>query len=348
MAHDHHNISPCGLSLSLTMTDSPPAPPLPSQNDQGPLPPASWFQEQFLQAGIASALGGISVGLYTSGRVNLMLAPKFHGWLLGGAVVLLAVAAVRLALLIKMAARVRASLAATESISHVHVHGPDCHHDHHNEGAVATSQHIHGPGCGHTHDETHVHGPDCGHDHSHQWLPLQVMVLAIPVILFGLNLPNEAFGNMKALDLDAYSAQMESVGDKGSADNVSFLQLERAASNPEARSLYEGKSVQLVGRFVGDHDKRFTLIRYKMNCCAADAVPLNAAIMVDSESPGRLDYRHWSNKWVEVKGQVRFLKSKDGKSFLTALILKAKDSDDLNKSDTWIRETVPDSPFLTE
>jgi uncharacterized membrane protein YcgQ (UPF0703/DUF1980 family) len=85
-----------------------------------------------------------------------------------------------------------------------------------------------------------------------------------------------------------------------------------------------------------------------MNCCAADAVPLNAAIMVDSESPGRLDYRHWSNKWVEVKGQVRFLKSKDGKSFLTALILKAKDSDDLNKSDTWIRETVPDSPFLTE
>jgi hypothetical protein len=49
-----------------------------------------------------------------------------------------------------------------------------------------------------------------------------------------------------------------------------------------------------------------------------------------------------------VKGQVRFLKSKDGKSFLTALILKAKDSDDLNKTDTWIRETVPDSPFLTE
>lgn len=347
MAHDHQNIPSGGLSLSLAMTDSPPALPLPPQNDLGALPPASWFQEQFLQAGIAVALGGISVALYTSGRVNLMLAPKFHAWLLGGALVLLTVAALRLALLIRMATKVRASLAKGKSAQHVHVHGPDCHHDHH-ESPVEATHHIHGPGCDHSHGDTHVHGPDCGHDHSHQWLPLQVMVLAIPVILFGLNLPNEAFGNMKALDLDAYSSQMESVGDKGSADNVSFLQLERAASNPEARSLYEGKSVQLVGRFVGDHDKRFTLIRYKMNCCAADAVPLNAAIMVDPESSGRLDYRYWSNKWVEVKGQVRFLKSKDGKSFLTALILKAKDSDDLNKTDTWIRETVPDSPFLTE
>ncbi|MFM7539468.1 MAG: hypothetical protein ACKO9Z_07390 [Planctomycetota bacterium] len=285
------------------------------------------------------------MAIYATGRVGLMLAPKFHPWLASGAGVLVVLALIRAFFLARQAGylskkNLRANQTNQSCESKAHHHGDhahdECGHSHHHPDASAETC------C-----DDHHHGPDCGHDHGHQWLPLQVMVLSIPIVLFALNLPNEAFGAMKALDLEAYSLAPSGASSGGKADGVSFLQLERAASNPEARGLYDGKTVQLVGKFVGDHDKRFTLIRYKMNCCAADAVPLNAAIMVDPQSQARLDYRHWSGKWVEVNGEVRFLQSRDGKSYLAALILRAKDTEELNKSETWIRETVPDSPFLT-
>ena len=80
-----------------------------------------------------------------------------------------------------------------------------------------------------------------------------------------------------------------------------------------------------------------------MNCCAADAVPLKGAMFVDSKNPAKLDYKIWNDKWVKVKGQVQFIKMKDG-SYITALVLKPKDDNDLNGE--WIQETVPDSIYL--
>ena len=357
-------VEPTGGLVPLAMTGSSP---LNSNNLGHQSPEAEWFQEQLLQVAISMGLGGVSLAIYLTGRVNLMLAPKFHAWLLAGAVALLLVGFIR-AVLLARAARMStlapstSSALSTDGHHHAeHAHEDDHHHHHHHDDCCGAHSHAHdgdsvGKSNGGDADHRgeaccgeHKHGSDCGHDHDHQWLPLQVMVLSIPMVLFALNLPNEAFGAMKALDLDAYSLSPSGAGagSGGKADGVSFLQLERAASNPEARGLYEGKTVQLVGKFVGDHDKRFTLIRYKMNCCAADAVPLNAAIMVDPQSPARLDFRHWSGKWVEVNGEVRFLQSRDGKSYLAALILRAKDSEELNKSEAWIKETVPDSPFLT-
>lgn len=347
--------------LPLTMVDSSHSQPEVAFS-QSPGP--EWFQEQFLQVGISLGLGGVSLAIYLTGRVSLMLAPKFHAWLLAGGITLLVIGLVRALLLVRKAQFAKLATSQALASGTDHPHGRDHHHGpahRHHDGCCGTASHG-DKSADHAHSDdqaadshkedccgVHNHGPDCGHDHDHQWLPLQVMVLSIPVVLFALNLPNEAFGAMKALDLEAYSLTPSGVGSGtgGKADGVSFLQLERAASNPEARGLYEGKTVQLVGKFAGDHDKRFTLIRYKMNCCAADAVPLNAAIMVDPQSPARLDYRHWSGKWVEVNGEVRFLQSRDGKSYLAALILRAQDSDELNKSETWIKETVPDSPFLT-
>jgi len=359
-------IEPTGGLIPLAMADSPQLSP---GNPRLHSPRSEWFQEQFLQVGISMGLGGVSLAIYLTGRVNLMLAPKFHSWLMAGAVTLLLVGFIRVLLLARTARLASHGLnspSVGKADSHhggEHSENLDHHHHHDHDGCCGdhAQTHLGKPNEGsHDHDHDamphgdgccgdHEHGPGCGHDHDHQWLPLQVMVLSIPVVLFALNLPNEAFGAMKALDLEAYSLSPSGAGtgSGGRADGVSFLQLERAASNPEARGLYEGKTVQLVGKFAGDHDKRFTLIRYKMNCCAADAVPLNAAIMVDPQSPARLDYRHWSGKWVEVNGEVRFLQSRDGKSYLAALILRAKDSEELNKSETWIKETVPDSPFLT-
>ena len=164
----------------------------------------------------------------------------------------------------------------------------------------------------------------------------------IPVGLFLLNLPNSSFAAVQALDLNNVDISTN-IADRGTENNVSFLQLERAAQRDEARQLYEGKTVVLVGKYAGNDDKKFTLIRFKMNCCAADAVPLKGAMFVDSKNPAKLDYKIWNDKWVKVKGQVQFIKMKDG-SYITALVLKPKDENDLNGE--WIQETVPDSIYL--
>lgn len=31
--------------------------------------------------------------------------------------------------------------------------------------------HVHGPDCNHDHEQEHVHGPDCDHDHDHHHAP---------------------------------------------------------------------------------------------------------------------------------------------------------------------------------
>lgn len=164
----------------------------------------------------------------------------------------------------------------------------------------------------------------------------------IPVGLFLLNLPNSSFAAVQALDLNNVEFS-SNVVDKGTENNVSFLQLERAAQRQEARELYEGKTVALVGQFEGNDDKKFTLIRFKMNCCAADAVPLKGAMFVDQKVPAKIDHKLWNKKWVKVKGQVQFIKMKDG-TFVTALVLRPKDDKDLNGE--WIQETIPDSIYL--
>ena len=50
----------------------------------------------------------------------------------------------------------------------------------------------------------------------------------------------------------------------------------------------------------------FTLRRFKISCCAADAVPLNAVIMVDPKSKEPLPSSALQGKWVEAIGRVQF------------------------------------------
>jgi hypothetical protein len=152
---------------------------------------------------------------------------------------------------------------------------------------------------------SHSHGHGHGHDHDHGWAPWRYIVLLLPVLLFILNLPNDGFAG-KDISKDVKGPEGE-VADKGYAPELGFKQLEMAALTPESRSENTGKTVKLIGKYVGTDDKRFSLARYKMVCCAADSVPINAVIMLDPKAKERLDSKKLRNKWVEVTGQVQFL-----------------------------------------
>jgi hypothetical protein len=115
------------------------------------------------------------------------------------------------------------------------------------------------------------------------------------------------------------------------APEMSFLRLESAALSPELRAYYEGKLVRMTGRFVGD-ERQFTLLRYKINCCAADATPLRAAMYIDPASVQKglkFDANKLSGQWVSVAGHVTFVQT-GSSTWMPALVVKPTEGQGLD------------------
>lgn len=294
-----------------------------------------YYIEQLIGVGISLSIAYVCIMLWWpfpiygadgqiisyGNKLSIILHPKFHFWVLTGSIILLCIVSIRVIALWLESGKLKSA--------HEHVHGPDCDHDddktHDHDH---DHNHVHGPDCNHDYDHSHEHGhnhespghADCGHDHSHGSAPVRFIVLLLPIVLFFLNVPNEVFSNVKGVDLSQFS-EVASVAEKGIDFNVGFLQLEMASMTQESRNHYEGKTVRLIGKYVGEEEKRFSLIRFKINCCAADAVPLNAVMMVDPNSTEKLAWKKYANKWVQVTGRVHFLKRKDNEQYMTALVL---------------------------
>jgi hypothetical protein len=306
----------------------------------------AYYLDQLFTIAVCGALGGVAVMLWYTGKLGLMLHPKFYIWVLLGGVTLLALVVVR------ALAVWRSVDEPVDAITHDHDHehcGHDhghCDHDHHHDHGVQTVEqttgvhagdapaalsaplhhhdHDHSHDHDHDHDHGHMHDHGHGHDHGHDhgWAPWRYVVLLLPVVLYFLNLPNQGFsadaysdvlGNVK---LDAPT----NVRSTGTAD-IGFAALQQASLSPESRDYYEGKTITLTGQYKGQDPKRFTLVRYKIACCAADAVPLNAVIMVDPKSDEQIDPDKYRNKWLEVKGRIHFFQKPGSNEYITALIL---------------------------
>jgi uncharacterized membrane protein YcgQ (UPF0703/DUF1980 family) len=70
------------------------------------------------------------------------------------------------------------------------------------------------------------------------------------------------------------------------------------------RAYYDGKLVTLIGQFSRLSDTRFTLLRYKRNCCAADATPLKATLYADRKT--KFNASPYAGQWVRVTGRLHF------------------------------------------
>jgi uncharacterized repeat protein (TIGR03943 family) len=83
------------------------------------------------------------------------------------------------------------------------------------------------------------------------------------------------------------------------AKQVGFLQLNAAGRDAELTSelgLREGRSVELAG-FVSEPGRTFTLSRFYITCCVADAVPIGVHV-----AAGRRGTRFEKDDWVDVTG----------------------------------------------
>lgn len=317
----------------------------------------SYFLEQLFTIAVCGAIGGVMVMLYVTGRIGYLLAASQQpGVLLGG------VGLLTLALLRGIAVwfDVGAKQASGHAHDHNHAHGPcdhdhgDCGHDHHHHHhehehgvkaaaspaltnlplaaapSVAVSGHSHDDH--HDHDHHHHHGHD--HDHDHGWAPWRFMLLLLPVILFLLGLPSKGIVG-KEVSLNAADvAQINNMnkGDKGDkVVTLSFLELEKASMNVNVRDDLAGRLISVTGKYMGSDPAHFTLVRFKINCCAADAIPLNAVIMVNppDQKKYKLDPAQYNGQWVTVTGRLFFVPQQNGE-YRTVVILEPSEEKPLS------------------
>lgn len=177
----------------------------------------------------------------------------------------------------------------------------------------------------------------------------------MPIILFLLGLPNKgpkvrANGNMdvsKEIIKEALGVATVVVGEpaswhqlalaaafvaepaSGPALNIDFKTLEKAAYDPEQRQRWQGQTVRVRGQFAPhpSSDRVFSLARFSIQCCRADAIQLNVTIVSRESLAGIV-----ANQWVEVTGKVEF-RERNG-SFFTLMIIPGKKVLKLTDPDT--------------
>jgi hypothetical protein len=102
--------------------------------------------------------------------------------------------------------------------------------------------------------------------------------------------------------------------DSGPATPLGFKTLEQASADKDDRDYWKGKRVKVTGQFAPSpaSDRIFSLVRFRIRCCAADAIQLNVP-MISKESVSDIK----TDQWVEVTGRISFQQGRNG--YLTVL-----------------------------
>ncbi len=326
----------------------------------------SFYVEQIVTIAVCGAIAGVCVLLYVRGELGSMLRSDQHLRVLFGGIGLLLLVLIRAAYVWIAAGRT-----APKAVAHAHGHSHDHDHGHSHDHAHCDHDHDHGEqgikavdtsiqtkahhdhaACNHDHDQDHHHEPavvpaashehfhDHGHDHDHGAAPWRYALLMLPVVLFLFGLPGP--GGMNAAAASGVTGDLAPVAAtaiKGSGEPIliGFSQLELASRNADVRESVSGTMVRLKGQFKSEGANRFTLIRWKINCCAADAIPLKAVIMVDPNKTNsvRVDPSKYAPpQWVEVTGQLQFttlVDARKGTEIIPVILLDPKDQEQLDK-----------------
>ena len=294
----------------------------------------TYYLDQICMIGVSGAFGAICLAMYLSNALSgegstpmlaIVLAPQFHGWVLGSGVVLLLFAMIRGVALWRQAGR------PAHTHDHDHDHAgcghADCDHDH--SHSHAHHHHDHG------HDH-HDHGPE---DHDHGWAPWRYVLLLVPIILYLLGLPNkgpDAGPVSLVVDKSRDSAEYASVVGytsliaaglvtpgqfdgqvatlflaEGEVREIDFKTLLEAGTRPMLADELKGKTVRVRGQFAPNlgSESVFALVRFKIGCCGADAQPVPIPV-VTRESVTNSTLKR--NDWILVTAAVDFVPEAGG------------------------------------
>ena len=314
----------------------------------------TYFLDQLFTILAAGATGVVAILMYQTGMLGRILVPMFFKPVLIGGVAILVLAVIRAIAVWQLAGARRQAEADAEAAhqghdhghSHSHSHSHSHGHDHaHSHGEACDHDHDHEGACDHDHSHGHAHAhahsqaaADDDHGHDHSWAPWKYMVIAIPVFLYFLGLPREGFSgserdkyrsmgalsnpNRKAMSLLAGAPAMTKVLRKGEPRELrlGFKELSEAAAMPARHEAYEGDIGIIRGEFapLPGSDREFTLVRWNMTCCRADAIMLETRIV--APEPVRVQ----EQQWVQVSGVISFERTEKGK-WIPVLTLRSND-----------------------
>lgn len=304
--------------------------------------------EQICTIVVCAAIGLVTIRL-AQRNLLFFLADFLHVWIYAGGIALVVLAAIRaVPLVISAIKNRRTSALASTSSAHAHTHSHEhthdhnhgeCDHDHgHEEGHKHEGESCSHDGHSHEHDG---HSDDHGHSHEgheHGWAPWRYVVLLLPVVLYFLDMPSQGFS--VGTDNTQVSGEGTRAEAKGGDVISGFLELERAAFTDQSRKDYAGRTAQVIGQVAPSGDRnRFTLIRYRMACCAADATPLKMIVEVGTEDEAGKTFnaRNIQSKWVEIQGIIQFRKLLSDEGYITILQVKAPEIKQVGQ---------PASPFV--
>lgn len=171
----------------------------------------------------------------------------------------------------------------------------------------------------------HDHGP--GEDHTHGNIFWRVVVLAFPLLLFVLGLPNKGFSQDwmdRKLGKDTELAITEVASKGGAVATFEFHDLNALAYDSDKRQAFEGTTARVKGQLRKISDREYTLFKLKMNCCAADIVPLKARIVTSFVTTFK-DY-----EWVWAEGTLQFVEVPGKNQYIP--VIRVKESSGLTKA----------------
>lgn len=301
-----------------------------------------YFTEQLLTLFVVGLFGFVAIRLYQTDMLQYVLAEQFRAPVLWGGTAVLVLVVVR-AISVWREAGVLHAEAHDHDHDHAHDHahhdhGPHHHHDHDHAGHDHEHHH-------HDHgEEDHGHSHDLAWVFARMlvlFFPVALYFIGIPnsgfspgrladllgtdqvigedvlrdlrknaTVVKETKNPDgsierilQAAGNTQLKEVELPDGQVKlSLVSKGET-RMSFNDLNDAAYDDDKRNSLQGQITTLSGRFKRLDDKEFTLFRLKMTCCAADTVPLKVRIISTTSLSGFSDF-----EWVQVKGQIQFLK----------------------------------------
>jgi uncharacterized membrane protein YcgQ (UPF0703/DUF1980 family) len=291
--------------------------------------------------------------LWNTAYLSRILAPQFYPFVLWSGVTLTVLFVIRAVVVWRQAGESVVDHGHQHTHEHVHdhdheqPHNHDHHHDHHHDHEHA---HEHGHGAEthhheHGHEHEHLHTdftpayPTSAEDHGHEhaFAPWRYVVLIVPIFLFFLDLPREKkpkaetkvdrsqeirrFGTVilaanNPLNTTAMlSSYFDQIDPKDVLRGVNFKELEAASYTTRSREEWEGKTVEVLGQYAPNRqdDHYFGLVRFRIQCCGADALQLNVIIVCNDPVT-----KFQQGQWVNVVGRVEFHMGPSGR-YVTVL-----------------------------
>ncbi len=334
-----------------------------------------YYIEQLCSIGFGGLLAAIVCKWYFSGDMKYFMSDSLMKVVLAGGIALLVLILFRAVVVWRAAGQPQIALVHEHGHGHAHDHGHDHGHSHGIKAAPSTAVSAK-PATGHGHG--HSHGGD-GHEHA--WAPWRYTIMLVPIILGFLGLPagglqpyprDEADpGDLSSkreytpvqvtrlaglLAAPAEFAPLlaiaftdpESIVRTGDYIEMTFKQLEEASLTKEQRDVYTGMSVRVTGQYSGDSDRYFSLSRFKINCCGADAIQLKAMIVVDysqnKEGP-RLDPQQMRGTWVRVSGMIKF-KDRGNGAFVPMIVVTPTREEKESLAELVKRIEAPANPYV--